>query len=132
MILNNTKICYCPNEKCKECSIESFEADLCISCNIEKNYYPFFNESNNNGSFIHCYNENFEGFFISNKTKRYEKCYNTCKYCFGSGNYSYHYCRDCKLDYKYMNGVNCYENYSYYFYKDSENKYYSTNGPECP
>ena len=118
-----------------ECSLENIDNNLCISCNIAQNYYPFFNETNYNNDAninIHCYNETFEGFFINYKNKRYEECYKTCKYCYGHGNESFHNCSECNLDYKYMNGVNCYKNYSYYFYKDSENKYYSTNSSECP
>ena len=117
----------------KECTLESLEKDKCISCNIKYNYYPFYNESNNNDSFIDCFNKTNEGFFFNNETKRYEKCYNTCKYCFGSGNDNYHNCSECNSNYIFMNGINCYKNYSYYYYyNNSDKKYYSTDSYDCP
>ena len=43
--------------KCGNCSLESVNYNLCISCNINNNYYPIFNDSLNNNSFINCYNK---------------------------------------------------------------------------
>ena len=115
---------------CRECSIEGSNNNLCESCDIKNNYYPLYNDTNV-GTFK-CFNKMIEGYFLNKEKKLYEKCYNTCKYCFRSGNDSFHNCIECSNNYKFMNGINCYENYSYYYYVDQENKYHSTNEYECP
>ena len=46
---NSIKICKCDLIKCLQCSKESFEQDLCISCN--DGYYPKFDDINNNNKF---------------------------------------------------------------------------------
>ena len=48
-------ICKCSlDDKCKDCSKESYAVDLCITCN--DNFYPKFDEEiNNNNGFINCY-----------------------------------------------------------------------------
>ena len=132
---NNNKKCICPISKCKECSLESYEINLCISCNLSNNYYPILND-NNNGSFIDCFNSSIEeeGYFLNKEINYYEKCYKTCKKCFGRGNDTYHNCSECNIDYKYMNDIypNCYQNYSFYYYWDSENQLHSTSSYKCP
>ena len=130
---NNNKVCYCSNLKCKECSLESLDKNLCISCNIEKNYYPILNDSFKE-PFIDCFNESMksDGYFLNKESKYYEKCYKTCKNCFGFGNDIYHNCSECNSNYKFMKDFNCYENYSHYYYLGSDNKYYSTSSYICP
>ena len=53
--------------KCNNCSLESIKYNLCISCNTAQNYYPKFNDSLNNNSFINCYNESQEGYILENQ-----------------------------------------------------------------
>ena len=52
------------NIKCNNCTAESLSEDLCISCNINENYFPIFNDSSNKGNFIDCYNEPPEGYYL--------------------------------------------------------------------
>ena len=40
------------NIKCKECTLESTESNLCISCNNNENYFLIVNESSNSNSFV--------------------------------------------------------------------------------
>ena len=92
----NTKICKCSNAKCLNCSLKSLSYDLCISCNIEKGYFPKFNDTSNVESFINCYKEP-EGYFLSNNA--YHECYPTCKKCNNIGSEENH------------NYIECYPNY---------------------
>ena len=39
----NNKICNSKNIKCLNCSVESLNYNLCISCNINNGYYPIYN-----------------------------------------------------------------------------------------
>ena len=71
--LNNNKICKCPNNKCLECSLESLNKSLCISCNTENNFYPLFKDSYNE-SFFDCYNETPDGYFLYNNSYN-KKCW---------------------------------------------------------
>ena len=67
--------------KCSNCSLESMLNDLCISCNINESYYPKYNDSSNNNSFINCYNYEFERYYLDKEEKIYKSCYYLCKNC---------------------------------------------------
>ena len=55
---NSINKCKCStNIKCKFCSEESKKHNLCVSCNIDENYYPKNNDDKNIDTFINCYNE---------------------------------------------------------------------------
>ena len=58
--------------KCKSCSLESIQYNLCIDCNNNENYYAKYNDSSNNNLFINCYNEDFDGYYLNFNTKLYE------------------------------------------------------------
>ena len=55
--------------KCENCSLESTINHLCITCNNKEKYYSKYNDSSNNNSFINCYNEGFEGYFLDMSSK---------------------------------------------------------------
>ena len=55
------KICKCDLKKCFKCSEESLKYNLCLSCNDD--YYPKYNDKNNNNSFIDCY-QSPEGYYL--------------------------------------------------------------------
>ena len=42
---NNIKVCKCVLVKCDKCSKESYEQNLCLSCN--NGYFPKFDDNNN-------------------------------------------------------------------------------------
>ena len=50
--------------KCFECNLESSFYHLCISCNLYNGFYPKENDSSNADSFINCYNEEQEGYYL--------------------------------------------------------------------
>ena len=74
----NNKICNCDLKKCLNCSKESFEKNLCISCN--NNYYEKYDELNKYYPFIECY-KSPEGYYLDNLDNKlfYKKCYESCK-----------------------------------------------------
>ena len=124
--LSGNKICQCSLE-CKECSIESLESDLCISCNTD--YYPKIDDIPNENSFMKCYKEP-EGYYLHNNI--YKPCYSSCKNCSGFGNESNNNCTECKSGYILENIENCYEICPFYYYFDSSNKYQCTDYYNCP
>ena len=117
--------------ECGKCSLESNQINLCVSCNINNNYYTKFNDSLNINTFIKCYNGEQEGYFFDNNI--YMPCYISCKYCSGNGNENNHKCISCKSGYDFIeNDNNCYEICNNYYYFDSDNNYHCTNEKKCP
>ena len=136
--LNDTNLmsidkCY---EKCKTCSNESINLNLCISCNIDLNYFQIENYDNdNNNSFIDCVKDIENEYYLDNYI--YKPCYSSCKKCSSYGNETQHNCIECKLNYTFLNdsnsiNSNCYEKCKYFYYFDSLNNYKCTNTKECP
>ena len=132
------KTCKCDLENCFQCTQESLNNNnSCISCNIQKGYYPIENDIYNN-NFIKCYNSP-DGFYLDMENLLYKKCFHSCKECNKGGNESYHNCLKCKEDYKYEiqfdNYTNCYSSYldcPYFYYFDmNEQEYYCTQNLKC-
>jgi len=71
------------NIKCGNCSLESMENNLCISCNINENYYSKFNDSLNFNSFIDCYNKRQTGYYLDIINNIFYPCNYICKECSG-------------------------------------------------
>ena len=88
---SSIKICNCDLDKCNKCSKESYEKNLCISCN--DGYYPKFEEINFDNSYKDCYREP-EGYYLDSGF--YKSCYETCKKCSNNGDMKNHYCIECK------------------------------------
>ncbi len=63
--------------KCEKCSSDSKLLDLCISCNESNNYFPIYNQSNNN-NFFNCYN-NLDGYYLDKNIKKYKPCFQHVK-----------------------------------------------------
>ena len=68
------------NNKCGNCSFESNDANLCISCNTNANYFPKVNDDSNIYGFINCYND-IEGYYVDNYDKIYKNCFSNCHSC---------------------------------------------------
>ena len=128
-------ICKCSLEdKCKDCSKESYDVDLCITCN--DNFYPKFDEEiNNNNGFINCY-KNPEGYYLDIKSNYYKPCHSNCKKCTGEGNSTNNNCDQCINDLEFKNDFendkNCYEKCKYYYYYEELNDYHCTENEQCP
>ena len=131
---NEQTICKCFNRKCKLCSENSLEYELCESCNDE--YYPKENDPTNKSNWINCYHEP-ENYYLDNG--KYKQCYESCKYCTTKGDYDKQYCTICNTNNSF--GIlmedsddslyNCYPNCSYYYYFDN-NIYNCTIEDKCP
>ena len=50
--INGVEICKCFNEKCLDCTEDSLEFNLCISCNTKIGFYPKSDEDLNISNFI--------------------------------------------------------------------------------
>ena len=129
--------CFCSsNIACKFCSIESNNYNLCVSCNNDKDYYHILNDENNIQTFFNCYNNNtiLEGYYLNINAKYYEKCYSTCKKCYGVGDINNNKCTECISTHEFKedfeNDNNCYEKCSKYYYFDLSKNFYCVN--ECP
>ena len=96
------------NIECSKCSLESINNNYCISCNIESNYYHIFNDSGNPYSFVKCFNEIPEGYFLDNNNKYYKKCFEKCKSCNELGDDNNNKCSECFPGF-ILNNSNCYE-----------------------
>ena len=64
--LNNSylNILYKCQNKCSECNLESTNNNLCISCNIDNEFYPKEFDNSNIDSFVNCYNEEPNGYYL--------------------------------------------------------------------
>ena len=119
--------------KCRNCSLESMNQNLCISCDISAGYYPLYNNSNNE-TFINCYNESIVGYALENFT--FKPCFHTCYNCSEIGDNNNNKCIHCKSNYEFKeemnNTQNCYEKCDNYYYFDEYNNYICTKTKECP
>ena len=88
----------CEMDKCKICSDESKENNLCLICNEEKNY---FSKSTDKGKYIDCYKGNISGYYLDTNNKYYMPCYPSCETCNFYGNETNHNCLSCSNNYSY-------------------------------
>ena len=117
--------------KCSKCDKTSVDLEKCISCNNVDNFYKKENDETNMDNYISCYNSSFEGFYLDEKYKSYNKCFEKCKNCDGKGNITNHKCTECNENFT-LNGTNCYEICPYYFFFDSNGVYHCTTEEKCP
>ena len=124
---SGNKICKCSyNSKCYECSNESNELELCISCN--DGYYQKSDEESNEKGFINCYKDP-DGYYLDKDI--YKPCSQNCKNCTNSEDINNNKCLECYSDYLLENGQ-CYEICQYYYYFDSSNQYHCSDYDRCP
>ena len=57
--------------KCNECDLESMNLNLCISCNMDDNFFPKENDISNIDSFINCYRGEIDGYILDPDEKLY-------------------------------------------------------------
>ena len=127
-------------EKCKECDEESFDINLCISCNKEQNYY-YLNQpySVKNNRYIDCVNEQTKptNYYLNKKNEDYEPCYTTCATCKNGGNFEENNCTSCDGIYFLKNpednySSNCVLKCKYFYYLKNNNMYTCTDTSSCP
>ena len=132
--IDSIENCKCSkNIKCENCTKESIELDLCITCNNEEGYYSKIDDEERSDGFIICY-VNPEGYYKDNNI--YKRCYSSCKFCSGYGSESENKCTECKEEYEtkndFENDNNCYLKCNYNYYYDSDGKYKCTEQENCP
>ena len=78
-----------------------------------------------------------EGYYLEGDI--YKPCYSSCKTCFGEGTSENHKCKECNLNYIFINEEgkenNCYINcepFYYYFDESNNNQYTCATTDECP
>ena len=121
------------NIKCKSCSYDSTENDLCLSCNTINNYYPLDNYNWSNESYKQCFNFTPEGYAFEEGF--YKPCYQTCKSCSLIGNKTDNKCDECISNHAFIfheKNKNCYEKCPFYYYFDSKDNYFCTDNDACP
>ena len=118
-------------EKCETCNTESVKIGQCLKCNNEKDYYIKDDDKDNIDEYINCYNSRIEGYYLDEKEKKYNKCFEKCKNCDEKGVITEHKCIEC-FDGFTLNGTNCYEVCPYYYYFDAEGIYHCTETDTCP
>ena len=102
--------------KCKSCSQESMNNNLCVECDTNNNYYPKLNDVSNISPFYQCYHtsEVLTDYYLDTSGKIFKPCYERCNKCNVEGNDENNNCLECKDGYILDNG-NCkcayYNNY---------------------
>ena len=108
------KICKCDLIKCYKCTKESFEQNLCISCNNENGYYPKYDDYINGNVYFDCY-QSIEGYYLD--SGYFKSCYESCQICDEGGDNVSHNCIECKSNYNYELNLyahkNCYTESEY-------------------
>ena len=131
---NNTQEFYCFFNNSIE--YNKYQCDICGD-----NYYLIYNDSTNNESFINCYYEHLNGYYLDQyeNISLYKSCYKSCEKCEFSGNKEEQNCTKCKNNDGYLFELNtsafknCYKKCSHFYYYDMIlNKYYCTKSEICP
>ena len=97
--INIEKIVDCLNlEKCEICGEKSFQNNLCLECNNNKNYFYLNNfPLKPMDTYIECVNdkEKPSNFYFNKINLDYEPCFSTCASCEYGGNYEKNNCTSC-------------------------------------
>ena len=124
-------------EKCSQCNEESISQNLCIKCNILKNYYPLNDISQtNNNKYIDCVNNITKptNYYFNNENLDYEICYDSCATCVYKGDDDENNCPSCEENFikkpDYENSTNCVTQCYYYYFYTKYNQYKCTALPE--
>ena len=130
---------YTKNIKCKESSYESSVFNLCISCNIELNYFPaYFPKDDFLHGFTECYNNKTKpiNFYFDNSEKKFKPCFETCGTCNEGGNEDNNNCLTCEINFikkpDYEDTTNCVTKCNYNYYYTPYGQYKCTNNSNCP
>ena len=128
--------CRCVTNECSDCSEESLEKGLCISCS--EGYFTKSGEVYDN-NYKKCYKDPPK-YYYDSSAGIYKPCFSSCYNCIGAGDKYNHKCISCDINYNFslvqsISGIvtkNCYEECDYYYYFDQLNNYNCTNAKQCP
>ena len=129
----------CPSEKSKYI----LDKDICIEkCeDDDENQVEYNNTCYKNcpqNSYVTSDNINLcqinpKGYYLDGNI--YKPCFSTCKTCNGKGDESNHNCKECILDYIFLNETgkeqNCYRKCEYFYYFDISGNYQCSTNNEC-
>ena len=126
---SKTNLCI---KSCNESDYKFEYNNVCFD-KCPDNTYALFN----NYEYLCVHNIPLEEYYLDINDNIYKKCYDTCKYCYGEGNDTYHNCYECINNFNFLNESNtydnnCYEKCEYFYYFDSLNNYKCTNKSKCP
>ena len=115
--------------KCSNCTFESEDIGLCITCNTNENYFPKINDPSNINGFINCYND-IEGYFIDFIDRIFKNCFSNCKNCEEFNGEERNKCYNCLSD-NVLNYKFCFEICDYNYDKCSmkDKKYFPLSNP---
>ena len=119
------------NIKCANCTFESAQYDLCLSCNKQYNYISIDNELWNIDNYVNCFNSTPDGYFYNSAQSTYQKCHKNCKTCQKEGNDYQNLCDSCYDNSTLFINTNCYPKCKYYYYFDSFYNYHCTERDNC-
>ena len=66
--------------------------------------YPFDNFTNESNNIIKCLDKAPEGYYLDINDKKFKKCFENCKLCYGEGNETINNCEECKSNFDLFNG----------------------------
>ena len=76
-----------------------------------KDYHQKYNDSNNNKTYINCF-EHPKGYYLDINDSLFKQCFLSCDKCDKEGNQTHHNCLECKSNFQfeinYDNYKNCY------------------------
>ena len=125
--------------KCQTCNEESISKNLCITCNIQNNYFQINPDwLQNQSKYIDCYNfdRKPKNFYFNQNTNYFEPCYWTCGSCDYGGNGNENNCTTCAMDYtrepEIEGSTNCVVSCKNFYYYTSYGQYKCSSYPQCP
>ena len=123
----------------KSCINYGFEYEYKNICYHEcpnGSYSLFYDEEDSIINSKECFEQKPQGYYLDINEKKYKKCYDNCKSCYGEGNETYNNCKECKDDYAFFSDLDnitkCYQICDHYYYFDESNIYHCTEKEECP
>ena len=131
----DNEISFACDEKCNTCNEESKKLNLCLSCNIAKNYYPV-NYNNEPQRYYECFHKTSTNpirFYFDND--EFKPCYETCLTCVEGGNPRFHKCLSCEYGFKFRPDRNPEDNCTadcLYYYISPFGQYKCLKSLECP
>ena len=130
---------YLGDIKCKTSSVESAIYNLCVSCNIEQQYFPAsFPKDEFLHGFIECYNISTKpiNFYFDDDEQKYKPCFETCLTCNEGGNGDINNCINCEINFikkpEAPDSTNCVTECLYSYYYTSFGQYKCSNSSNCP
>ena len=94
------------DSKCSKCDKESIDNNKCISCNNDNEYYPKYNEKDNEYKTCYSKDSKFEGLYLNLENKVFEQCFYLCKNCLELGDETNNKCEECISGYQFNSLVN--------------------------